>query len=59
MSSRLAANDFPDQVNPKESPASEITEARPLPGVVSKYFLSVTQVMFEQLCCNVVTQVRL
>ena len=34
----VARNDFPDQ----ESPASEVTEARPLPGVVSKSFSSVT-----------------
>ena len=55
----VAANDFPDQVNPKESPASDVTETRPLPGVISKYFSSVTQVMLERLCSIVVTQVRL
>lgn len=53
----VARNDFPDQVNPKTSPASDVTEARPLPGVVSKFLSSVTQVILELLCRYRVTQV--
>ena len=32
----VARNDYPSQENPQESPASDITEARPLPGISSK-----------------------
>ena len=45
----VARNDYPDQVNPKTSPASDVTEARPFPGVVSKFLSFVTQVILERL----------
>lgn len=32
----VARNDFPDEVNPKESPESDIAEGRPLPGIFSQ-----------------------
>ena len=52
----VARNDYPDKVNPKTSPASDVTEARPLPGIVSKFLSFVTQVVLEGLCCNHLTQ---
>ncbi|XP_068713129.1 fibronectin type III domain-containing protein-like [Montipora foliosa] len=32
----VARNDFPDEVNPEESPESDIAEGRPLPGILSQ-----------------------
>ena len=52
----VARNDYPDQVNPKTSPASDVTEARPFPGVLSKFLSFVTQLILERLFCNHVTQ---
>ena len=34
----VARNDYPSIDKPEESAASDITEARPLPGVISKFF---------------------
>ena len=36
----VARNDFPNTENRQESPASDVTEGRPLPGVVSKFYFS-------------------
>ena len=36
----VARNDYPTTVNPEESPASDITEGRPLPRVLSKFHFS-------------------
>ena len=36
----VARNGYPTKDNPEESPASDITEGRPLPRVVSKFCFS-------------------
>ena len=50
----VARNDYPDQVNPKTSPASDVTEARPLPSVSSKFLSFVTQVILDKNDCFVI-----
>ena len=36
----VARNDFPNTDKPSESPASDVTEGRPLPGVLGKLYFS-------------------
>ena len=36
----VARNDYPDKDKPSKSPASDVTEGRPLPGVLSKLYFS-------------------
>ena len=39
----VARNDYPDRDNPEQSPSSDVTDGRPLPGIVSKssYFSNI------------------
>ena len=36
----VARNDYPSKDNRSESPASDVIQGRPLPGVVSKFYFS-------------------
>ena len=38
----VARSDYPLKANPQESPASDVVEERPLPGVISKCYFYVT-----------------